>query len=356
MRSARGALVALPCVAALACAPFAVGCGGAGGGGGEPHASDPLPGGGEQPPPVDVPPCPEAASVEITVENTRGALAGTLEVPGGCGPFPAVVIIPGSGPNDRDGNSAAAGLGASAYRLLAEGLRDRGIASIRYDKAGVGGSVGAAPRDAREFRFEMGADDAGLWVKRLREDGRFAEIAVVGHSEGSLLGMLVAKEVEIDGYVSIAGAGRPIGEVLREQLERAIPDGELRETAYGIIEALERGQLVEEVPSALVELFHPSVQPYMISWMAYDPAVEIEWVEAPIVIVQGTTDIQVAVEDAERLAGARGDAELVLIEGMNHVLKEASLEAEEQQRAYSDPGLPVVPRVFEVIEGFLSAR
>ncbi|WP_437572351.1 alpha/beta fold hydrolase [Sorangium sp. So ce542] len=353
---ARRAALVLSCAVALAGSPFGVGCGA-----GEAESSaggdGALPDEAEQPPAPDTPPCPEAAtSVDLTVENAYGTLEGTLEVPAGCGPFPSVVILPGSGPTDRDGNQAAAGIAADTYRLLAEGLRDRGIASIRYDKAGIGGSASAAPRSEQEMRFEMGADDAVLWVKALRGDGRFATVAVVGHSEGSLLGMLAAQAIEVDGYVSIAGAGRPIGEVLRDQLA-GLPD-EDRERAYEILGRLEAGELVEDVPKTelFLSLFRPSVQPYIISWMKHDPAVELAAVKAPVLLLQGTADIQVGVQEAERLAGARPDARLVLIEGMSHTLKAATLSSASQQAAYTDPSLPVVPRVLEEIGALLRAE
>ncbi|WP_437318970.1 alpha/beta hydrolase [Sorangium sp. So ce385] len=353
---ARRAAFVLSCAVALAGSPFGVGCG-AGAGPSSAGGDGALPDGTEPPPAPDTPPCPEAAtSADLTVENAYGTLEGTLEVPAGCGPFPSVVILPGSGPTDRDGNQAAAGVAADTYRLLAEGLRDRGIASIRYDKAGIGGSASAAPRSEQEMRFEMGADDAVLWVKALRGDRRFATVAVIGHSEGSLLAMLAAQAIEVDGYVSIAGAGRPIGEVLRDQLA-GLPD-EDRERAYEILGRLEAGELVEDVPQTelFLSLFRPSVQPYIISWMKHDPAVELAAVKAPVLLLQGTADIQVGVQEAERLAGARPDAKLVLIEGMSHTLKEATLSTASQRAAYTDPSLPVVPRVLEEIGAFLRAE
>ncbi|WP_437782769.1 alpha/beta hydrolase [Sorangium sp. So ce1097] len=350
MSPARRAGLALPCATALALSLLGAGCGAG--------TDSPPPGGGGAPPgdggsPPDTP-CPEAASVDVTVENAYGALKGTLEVPAGCGPFPAIVIIAGSGPTDRDGNQAAAGLATDSYKLLAEGLRERGIASLRYDKAGVGGSVSAAPRAEQDMRFEMGADDAALWVEKLRGDGRFATVTVVGHSEGSLLGMLVARRTEIDGYVSIAGAGRPIGDVLREQLASALQqDPALLEAANGILDQLEQGQPVEDVPPSLMNLFRPSVQPYVISWMKYDPAAELQAMTAPALLLQGTTDVQVPVKDAELLAAARPDAELVVVEGMSHTLKAATLSTASQNAAYTDPSLPVVPRVLEALEAFI---
>ncbi|WP_437328202.1 alpha/beta hydrolase [Sorangium sp. So ce381] len=349
---ARRAALAVSCVAALAWSPLGAGCG-AGERASSAGGSDAHPDDTEVPTTPDAPECPEAASAKITVENARGTLSGTLVVPAGCGPFPAVVIIPGSGPTDRDGNQLAADIEPDTYRLLADGLRDRGIASIRYDKAGIGASVSAAPPTEQELLFEMGADDAGLWVKKLREDGRFATITVVGHSEGSLLGMLLARETAIDGFVSIAGAGRPIGDVLREQLE-GLPN-EDREKADAILGQLEAGELVADIPQTrlFMSLFRPSVQPFIISWMKHDPAVELAAVTAPILLLQGTTDLQTKVEDAERLAEARPDATLVIVEGMSHTLKEATLSNESQAAAYTDPDLPVVPRVFEAIEALI---
>src|SRR5262249_675265 len=147
---------------------------------------------------------------------------------------------------------------------------------------------------------------------------------LAGHSEGSLIAMLVAKKVKVDGFASLAGAGRPMGVVLREQLARNVKDPELLATANDILAKLEHGETVADVPDALAGIFRPSVQPYMISWLKFDPAKEIVGLSGPIAIIQGTTDIQVSVVDAQSLAAARPDATLTLIDGMNHVLKEAT--------------------------------
>jgi len=134
----------------------------------------------------------------ITLVTPTGNLAGTLLTPSGSGPFPLVVIIAGSGPTDRDGNSPLLPGANNSLRLLAEGLAERGIASLRYDKRGVGGSRAALAGEA-ELRFTTGADDAAAWVTKLRADPRFSTITVVGHSEGSLLGMLATQHSPVDG-------------------------------------------------------------------------------------------------------------------------------------------------------------
>jgi uncharacterized protein len=300
-----------------------------------------------------VPPCPEASIADLVVRNAYGSLTGTLEVPAGCGPFPVALIIPGSGPNDRNGNSASDGSGANTYALLAAGLRERGIASLRYDKAGLGASVSAAPKREDDFRFEFGADDAARFIPALRADPRFLQVVPMGHSEGALLGLLASKQVAVDRYVSIAGPGRPIGAVLREQLGAQIKDAPLLETANQIITSLEAGKMVAEVPKSLEGLFRPSVQPYLISWMKYDPAEEIRNLRVPALILQGTTDIQVKVEDADRLAAALPAAKPIFLEGMNHTLKAATLEPASQKRAYTDPSLPIFEGLFEALRAFI---
>lgn len=296
----------------------------------------------------------EVIASEVVVHNALGAIHGTLEVPAGCGPFPAVVILPGSGGGDRDGNSASGR--TDMYRKLARGLAEQGVASIRYDKAGVGPSAGAAPANERDFRFEMGADDAALWVPFVRSDPRVARVFVAGHSEGAHLAALVAETHPVDGVIAIAGAGRPIGDVLREQLARQGFDAETLAQIEDVLARLERGELVEPLPftaPSLRALFRPSVQPYFVSWMARDPAEDLGALDVPVLIVQGTTDIQVKVVDAERLAAANPEAELRILDGMNHVLKAATLEPASQARAYSDPSLPVVPELFDALLPFL---
>ena len=283
---------------------------------------------------------------DVAVSNAFGSLQGTLTLPGGCGPVPAVLLIAGSGPTDRDGNSGAA-LQANTYRLIAEGLGARGVAVLRYDKAGVGSSRAAAPASEEAMRFEMGAEDAALFLNQLRADPRISRVVIAGHSEGALLGVLVAERAAIDGYVSIAGAGRPVGVILREQLSKQPSAAPLLAQANALLEQLEAGNTVSAVPPALEALFRPSVQPYFISWLKYDPAHELASLMAPALIVQGTTDSQVDVADARLLAAARPDAELLIIDGMSHVLKAAALDAAAQQRAYSDPTLPIVPELLD---------
>jgi pimeloyl-ACP methyl ester carboxylesterase len=301
------------------------------------------------------PTCAPIAAAEETmrVENDLGTIEGTLLVPESCGSIPVVLIVPGSGSSTRDGGAP------KMYRLLAETLAAKGIASLRYDKAGIGASANAAP-PMSEFLFERGAHDVAKLVEALHGDVRFSRVLVAGHSEGSELGILAASHAKVDAFVSIAGAGRPIGIILREQLAKNLGDEELLAKANEIIAALERGERVpaSQVPQNLRNLFDPTLQPYMISWMKHDPAKDLAAAPIPrVLVVQGTTDVQVTTKDAELLAAARADAELVLVEGMNHTLKAATGDTgAEQKAAYTDGRLPLVPAFVDAISAFVLAE
>jgi len=193
-----------------------------------------------------------------------------------------------------------------------------------------------------------------LWCKKLRADGRFSSLIVVGHSEGSLIGMVAAHRAGADAFVSVAGSGRPAQQILLEQLKGQLPPDSFK-TTEEILSQLAAGQTVGSVPPSLNFLFRPSVQPYMISWLHYDPAKEIAQVSGPVLIVQGTTDIQVSLQDAKLLAEGKPSAKSLVVDGMNHVLKMVSSERDKQVASYSDPSLPVAPRLVAELITFVKS-
>ena len=295
------------------------------------------------------------AAQDLTLETPTGKLYGTLETPTGSGPFPVALIIAGSGPTDRDGNSPL-GVNTNAYKLLAEGLAQNGVASLRFDKRGIAKSASAATRED-DLRFETYVNDAVAWLELLGKDSRLGKRFVIGHSEGSLIGMLAAQKTDVAGFISIAGAGRRIDEILLEQLKPQVNADQLVECRR-ILNELKAGRTVtnpaEKLPPQLAQaLFRPSVQPYMISWLKYDPALELAKLKTPSLIVQGTTDIQTSQTDAARLATAI-NAKAVLIKGMNHVFKTATLEPASQNPTYTNPNLPLAPKLLEVVLAFLT--
>lgn len=291
----------------------------------------------------------------VALDVPGGKVEGTLLMPpSAAGKVPVVLIIAGSGPTDRDGNSAALPGQNNSYRLLAEALAADGIASLRYDKRGLGASKVTSFRET-DLRFETFVGDAASWVSFLRNDARFGTITVAGHSEGSLIGMLAARAARADAYVSIAGVAKGAADLIRDQLRIQLASSpDLLAAAEQTLTVLQSGKTVETPPPALAAALRPSVQPYLISWFKYVPSVELARLTIPVLILQGTTDTQVPVTEAKALQVAKPDARLRLVEGMNHVLKAVSDPAK-QVASYSDPTLPVVPEVPKAIGEFVRA-
>jgi fermentation-respiration switch protein FrsA (DUF1100 family) len=186
----------------------------------------------------------------------------------------------------------------------------------------------------------------------LQKDKRVGKIVVLGHSEGALIGSLVAQKTKINGYISLAGAGRPIAEVITEQLGRQ-PE-QVQKESKQIMDSLLMGHSVKNVPFYLMALYRPSVQPYLISWFRYSPATEITKLQCPLLIIQGTKDLQVTLRDAENLYKAAPKATYTTIQNMNHVLKEIGEDANENMASYAQPDralhVNLVPTIVEFLK------
>jgi len=289
---------------------------------------------------------PADSSREVTLETPTGGIQGTLSYAG-----PSVVlVIPGSGPTDRDGNGAG-GLRSDAYKQLADSLASHGISTLRFDKRGIAGSA-ASMSSENDIRFEHYIEDAAAWIRYLREDGRFDQVVVLGHSEGSLIGMVAARTGKADGFVSVAGPGRPAAQLLRDQLKEQLPSP-LREESFSYLDSLEAGRTVEVTSPMLASLFRPSVQPYMISWFRYDPTAELRKLTVPVLVLQGSNDLQVPESDARLLHEALPASRLVVIRSMNHILKSSPSEPMANYATYLDPALPLAPGLVSALVDFV---
>jgi uncharacterized protein len=277
-----------------------------------------------------------AEEVSIIVNGCN--IKGTLEVPKSNQPVDVALIIAGSGPTDRDGNNRLIG-NNNSYKMIAELLMKNGIASLRYDKRAIGASDKV---DESGLLFDTYINDAVEWVKYLKNDKRFSKVIIIGHSEGSLIGMIAAKHSDASKYISLNGAGKPIYKILDEQIVKNKLPEDLLKQYRSIMDSLKQGNLVKNVSPALLSLFRPSVQPYLISWFKYDPCKEISNLAIPILIIGGTTDIQVDVEDAQLLSKSNKNSELAVIENMNHILKEVpTSDRTINSQSYSNPELPL---------------
>ena len=290
----------------------------------------------------------------IEIKREVGTLEGTLALPEIKGDAQkdnksmVALIIAGSGPTDRNGNSPATQNNALKY--LAAGLQAQGIASLRYDKRGVGKSVSASVKES-DLRFEHYIDDAKAWVKFLSDSKQFQSIIIIGHSEGALIGSIASQDEKVSKFVSIAGAGVSADQILRDQLKSQ--SAYLQQQAKPIIEKLSQGEVVEHIHPATKRMFRPSIQPYLISWFKYDPSVEIKKLNKPVLIIQGDNDIQISVNDAKKLDQASPQSQLVIIENMNHILKESEKDRQKNLATYRQPELPISPKVIETVKSFL---
>jgi uncharacterized protein len=299
---------------------------------------------------------PPSAPVQADVQapGPLAPLKGTMLAPAG-GNAPMMLVIPGSGPTDRNGNNPY-GVKAATYRLLAEDLAARGIGSVRIDKRGMFGSS-AAVADGNAVTIDDYAADTHAWIAVIRQQTGVSCVWVLGHSEGGLVALAAAqKSTDICGVVLVAAAGRPLGEVMRSQFRSNPVNAPVLDWAMKAIDSLEAGKRVDVtgMHPALAPLFAPQVQGFLINAFSYDPAMLIAAVGKPVLIVQGGRDFQVGVVDAERLQQAAPKAELVILPDANHVLKAvASDDRRANIATYADPTLPLAPGVIDAIAGFV---
>lgn len=292
----------------------------------------------------------DGADKEVVLRTSAGDIFGShLAIENGTKEVVAL-FINGSGPTDRNGNNPQ--MPNNSIRFLAEELFDAGIPSVRYDKRGIAQSVAAAGRE-EDMLFTHMVDDAKAWINHLSKE--YKRVVVIGHSEGAQIGVISAIDnPKVAAVISIAGIGRKVDNVLKTQL--AQQSEELLAMSEPIIESLKKGVMVQEVPNQLTSLFRLSIQPYLISWFATDPADEMARLTIPVLIVQGDTDIQVSIEDARLLKDSNPQAEMLIIPNMNHVLKEcASLDQMQQLTTYTNPNLKNIPALGKGIIKFIQS-
>jgi len=286
----------------------------------------------------------------IELNTGNGVLYGSLLLPQQDTPPPVVLIIAGSGPTDRDGNNPAGGR-IDNLKRLALLLAGEHIASVRFDKRGVAASQPATP-DERNLSVEAYVADTVAWAHKLKADPRFGPLILLGHSEGALIATLAAEQAGASAVISLSGSGRPVAEVIREQLAQRLAPAQLAQ-GTALLDSLQAGQTSLNVPVPLRQVFRPTVQPYLISLLRQDPAAAFAQLKVPALIIQGRNDVQVDVADAELLKAAKPDAQLVLIDGMNHTLRISPRDISGQRETYQNPELPLARELGQRIVAFI---
>ena len=261
-----------------------------------------------------------------------------------------VIIIAGSGPTDRDGNNIS--LKSDYLKMLADELGKKGISTYRYDKRGVGKSVGHL-KSGNEIKFSDYINDAVAIINHFKESRRFKSIVVIGHSEGALIGMIASRLIA-DSFISIAGAGEDYLALLERQL--SIQPAYIRSMSSPIIEELKDKKLVDTVPPILKSLFAPNIQRYLIDASSYNPAEEISKLSIPVLIIQGDNDIQIGLNDAKILHKAAKSSRIEIIQGMNHVFRQASENRLLNLQTYGNPKLPIDINMVNIISEFIDQQ
>lgn len=283
----------------------------------------------------------------VTLKIHVDQLFGTLTFPDEVKKCPVALIIAGSGPTDRDGNNPM--MKNNSLKMLAEALAKNGIASLRFDKRGIAESKASAITES-SLVFENYTEDVKSWINFLKLDKRFTQITVIGHSEGSLIGMIAGAKA--NKFVSIAGAGESADKLIKSQITSK-SNKQLEDMTFPIIDSLKNGYKVNKVDPLLNSLFRESIQPYLISWFKYDPQTEIKKMIVPILIIQGNNDLQVTVKDAEKLSQANKNAELLIVDKMNHVMKIVEGDQQANFASYNNESLPVSEIMVDKIVSFI---
>lgn len=283
----------------------------------------------------------------VTLKINIDQLYGTLTVPDNVKKCPVALIIAGSGPTDRNGNNPM--MKNNSLKMLAEALAKNGIASLRFDKRGIGESKASAVSES-SLVFENYTEDAKSWINYLKQDKRFTQLTIIGHSEGSLIGMIAGAKA--NKFISIAGAGESADKLLKSQISSK-SNKQIEEMTFPIIDSLKSGNKVNKVDPLLNSLFRASIQPYLISWFKYDPQTEIKKLTIPVLIIQGDNDLQVSVKDAENLSQANKNAQLVIIDKMNHIMKTIDGDKQANMASYNNENLPLSETMTDKIVSFI---
>ncbi len=296
------------------------------------------------------------AATTVIAPGPNGSLEGTYLDAGNNAPV--AIIIPGSGPTDRDGNNPM-GVTAASYRLLAEALAERGVSTIRVDKRGMFASKDAIP-DPNKVTIANYADDAHAWAKVARKATGAKCVWLIGHSEGGLIVLEAGQDTtDICGVVTVAGPGRRLGSVMRQQLRANPANAPILAPALHAIDELEAGRRVDTatLPAPLQPLFNPAVQPFLMDLFSYTPTVLAASLKLPLLVINGDQDLQVTVEDARVLAAAQPKARLVIAKGVSHTLKTVEGEGRAANMAtYVDASKPVSSMIVDAIATFVNEK
>ncbi|MCE2611484.1 alpha/beta hydrolase [Flavobacteriaceae bacterium D16] len=288
----------------------------------------------------------EVISEELAISNGDIMLPGTLTYPDSPDGLPLVVFIQGSGNVDRDGNQEGTVVQANYIKTLRDSLNSKGIGFYSYDKRTA---VAANISKLKNILFEDLVADAKLAINQFISDDRFGSVHVVGHSQGSLVGMM-SLSPKVKSFISLAGPGVSIDRKIVEQISNQ--STELGDLAAEHFKELQETDTIVTVNPMLYQIFAPQNHRFLKAYAVLDPAEEIKKVAIPTLIINGEADIQVSSDDARLLHEALPGSQLEIIPKLNHVLKEVNSMLENQQ-AYMQSGIPLSLPLLQSITSFI---
>lgn len=288
---------------------------------------------------------PTVTTKEVNINNY---IQGTLTAPIDVENPPLVIFVQGSGPVDRHGNQSF--MKNDMFKKLATELSREGIATYRFDKRIL--QMRKLGIKEEDIRFDDFITDVSSAIEYFKDTQAYENIIILGHSQGSLVGMVAAKD-KADAYISIAGAAQPIDSIIVDQIAGQMP-GLKENVEQSFREMRETGSSKNYNPM-LEMVFRPSVQPFILSWMQYDPQEEIKKLDIPVLLINGSNDLQVTEEQAEKLHSAKPSAQLVILDKMNHVFRKIEGDDLENSKSYNEPGLPLHPELAPTIVNFINS-
>lgn len=296
---------------------------------------------------------PSLSESPITVKTFSGSISGSLVMPQNVsGKIPVVLIIGDAGSTDRDGNNANEGIAGNTYKLLANDLGKKGIATLRYDKRLVGQSVSTTKES--QLRMDDYGDDAVVLINLLNDDQRFSKIILFGHGEGALVCMLAMPDEPVKAYISAEGTSEQAEKILASRLQSKPKF--VQDEFKTILDSLRKGKTTDIVDPALFSIARPSIQTFLMSWCRLVPIKGLKKVKIPALIIQGTTDLQNTPDNGDKLKKAKSDAVLLMVNGMNHILKNAPADPEQNKATFSKPDLPLNPEMVAGIVDFINNK
>lgn len=259
-----------------------------------------------------------------------------------------IIFIAGSGPTDKDGNNVE--FKNNSLKILSDSLNKHNISTLRFDKRGVGESFFTGLKE-EEMSIDTLVDDV-IYIKNfIQLIHKFKKVYILGHSEGSLLGILaINKDTSFSGLISIAGAGIPADSIINLQVSSQSEIVKSKVKDY--LNTLKQGKMIPNVDFGYYALFRPSVQPYMISWIKYNPKIEISKINKPVLILQGKSDLQVDTSNAISLRKNAKNSQLHMFDNMNHIMKVVNNQ-EENIKSYNDTSFNIHPKFAKTIVDFL---